>query len=254
VRRQDDGSETVTKTLGPGEYFGEMSILEGRNSHSANIRAAAVSDLPVEVLKLSRADFEMGFMFDDSRAIEEARKASVVAADEAARAEARRFAEESLRTKLLGFIRMVSRKQLSTLKRGEAVFVAGDPADRFFIVARGLLAVDRQNLGPSVAHLKRMDSMQAVIKEGEGFGEWALIRNLSRAHTIYCASDECEVVSILGRDFLQLVEKSEVVRKSFKELQGSGARARPSIFVADRPKPAKAAKRRKLEMPTNAYK
>jgi hypothetical protein len=44
------------------------------------------------------------------------------------------------------------------------------------------------------------------------------------------------------------------VRKSFKELQGSGARARPSIFVADRPKPAKAAKRRKLEMPTNAYK
>jgi CRP-like cAMP-binding protein len=45
---------------------------------------------------------------------------------------------------------------------------------------------------------------QAVIKEGEGFGEWALIRNLSRAHTIYCASDECEVVSILGRDFLQV--------------------------------------------------
>jgi len=56
------------------------------------------------------------------------------------------------------------------------------------------------------------------------------------------------------RHALQLVEKSEVVRKSFKELQGSGARARPSIFVADRPKPAKAAKRRKLEMPTNAYK
>jgi hypothetical protein len=57
------------------------------------------------------------------------------------------FTEEELRTKLLGFIRMVSRKQLTTLERGESVFQSGDPADRFYILASGELAVDTKGVG-----------------------------------------------------------------------------------------------------------
>ena len=98
--------------------------------------------------------------------------------------------------------------------------------------------MDTRGEGPQAA-LKRTDSVQAVIKEGEGFGEWALVRGMNRGHTIFCASEKCEVVSIAARDFLQLVQKSEVVRRSFSELKNSAAGTRPSVFVGDRPKPPK---------------
>ena len=45
--------------------------------------------------------------------------------------------------------------------------------------------------------------------------------------------------TISARDFLQLVQKSEVVRRSFSELKNSAAGTRPSVFVGDRPKPPK---------------
>ena len=57
---------------------------------------------------------------------------------------------------------------------------------------------------------------------------------------------------LCGRDFLQLVEKSDVVRRSFKELKSSAGGAKPSIFVADRPKPKR--KQGQPAFPINAYK
>ena len=36
--------------------------------------------------------------------------------------------------------------------------------------------------------------------------------------TVTCAATKCEVVEILGHDFLRLVEKSRVVRESFERL------------------------------------
>lgn len=256
VRTLGDGTQQVLGGRGPGEYFGELSMLEGRETHSVGMRAARHSNVPVEVLKLSRADFEAGFMFDDASASHASHQHEPE--DEAARPvrslgtpydandipppAASGFTEEDLRRRLLGFIRMVSRKQLTTLQHGETVFTAGDRADRFYYVSRGELAVDTGNEGPEGA-LKRSDSMRAVIKEGEGFGEWAIVRNANRAHTIFCASEQCEVVSIAARDFLQLVQKSEVVRRGFIELKESAAGTRPSVFVGDRPKPARTMRR-----------
>jgi hypothetical protein len=246
-----------------------------------SIRAVPTSNAPVEVLKLSRADFEAGFMFenqkpgaphaqhDATRTTTLRRRASVVpsASTSEVRSEVGTFTEEELRTKLLGFIRMVSRKQLTTLERGESVFQSGDPADRFYILASGELAVDTKGVGAKrlleavdsgavvstgIAPERTVENSPPVIREGEGFGEWALLRNLSRAHTVYCASEKCEVVSILSRDFLQLVNKSEVVRRSFKELQKGAGGSRPSLFVANRPMPEKPPPPKKL--PIHAYK
>ena len=42
-------------------------MLEGRATRSVSIRAVPTSDAPVEVLKLSRADFEAGFMFENQK-------------------------------------------------------------------------------------------------------------------------------------------------------------------------------------------
>ena len=52
-RRQDDGSDALLATLGPGDHFGEMALLEGRETHSASVRAKTA----VNVLTLGRDDF-----------------------------------------------------------------------------------------------------------------------------------------------------------------------------------------------------
>ena len=57
------------------------------------------------------------------------------------------------------------------------------------------------------------------VLPSEGFGEHALLTGKPRhTKTLTCASRECEVVEILGEDFLRLVEKSRVVRQSFERL------------------------------------
>ena len=157
------------------------------------------------------------------------------------------MSEDELRAKLLGFIRMVSRKQLTTLRQGEAVFRAGDPADQFYIVSRGTLVVANESELPAILarqnYIVELSQKEAgkpreperakaggaqppvllkrlIIREGESFGEIGLLDGTTaRRRTVLCASKECEVVSILGSDFLFLVKKSEVVRRSFEELK-----------------------------------
>jgi len=43
VRTLDDGTHKVLSFRGPGEYFGELSMLEGRETHSVGIRASQYS-------------------------------------------------------------------------------------------------------------------------------------------------------------------------------------------------------------------
>ena len=52
VVRNEDGEEKPVATLGPGEYFGEMSLLRGV-SHSASVRTLT----PVDLLVMSGGDF-----------------------------------------------------------------------------------------------------------------------------------------------------------------------------------------------------
>ena len=63
------------------------------------------------------------------------------------------------------------------------------------------------------------DSPLGLIRQGEGFGEMALLSGRDkRSKTVTCAATKCEIVEILGADFLRLVEKSKVVRESFEWL------------------------------------
>ena len=52
VFRRGDGGEVSVATLGPGEYFGEMSLMR-RGRHTASVRALT----PVDLLIMSGADF-----------------------------------------------------------------------------------------------------------------------------------------------------------------------------------------------------
>ena len=53
IYREEDGRETEVATLGPGEYFGEMSLLGGV-MHMASARAQG----PVDLLIMGGAEFK----------------------------------------------------------------------------------------------------------------------------------------------------------------------------------------------------
>ena len=120
---------------------------------------------PVEVLKLSRADFETGFMFELPREFHLEEQYVPLAKEQPGEADAKvqaaggheaagpaktmrslgtpytapeefkgqkavaAYTEDDLRRRLLGFIRMVSRKELLNLKLGEILFKAGDVSE-----------------------------------------------------------------------------------------------------------------------------
>ena len=86
----------------------------------------------------------------------------------------------------------------------------------FYVLASGVLSVAPEAGSPAHREGQPLDE----IVEGEGFGEMSLLRgNHTHTKTLTCASASgCEVVSILGSDFLRLVEKSSVVRESFERL------------------------------------
>ena len=116
---------------------------------------------------------------------------------------------------------------------GEAVFSAGDAADKFYILASGELSVSGDTTrmadgGPTGGQPTGTAPppieipapvLLGKVTAGEGFGETALLNRVpSRTKSVACASDKCEVVEILAEDFLRLVEKSRCVRESFERL------------------------------------
>ena len=213
VRTHADGREEVLNVLRAGEYFGENSLLSGGIARSVSIRCAT----PVEILKLSKADFEAGFgqrrQGDESGAVV---GGIGIAGGAAAKLTRRTSGEENeRRSNLISFIQMVSRQQHRTLGENEAVFREGEAADKFYILASGALAVHGEKGSPAHAD----GSPLGHISMGEGFGESALLNGKDRrSKTVTCATNKCEVVEILGADFKRLVEKSRVVRESFEWL------------------------------------
>jgi len=196
VRHSGRYSEQVLNTLRAGEYFGENSLLEGAKHRSVSIRCAT----PVEVLTLSKADFEAGFG-KHGGAIGDGSGSSSAADDE-------------LRAKLLSFIRMVSPQHKRTVAEGDDVFRQGDAADRFHILASGKLVV--RDGGTMFSGPRTLGE----IRQGEGFGESSLLLNKpKRTKNVTCVcAGGCEVVEIVGTDFKRLLEKSRVVRESFERL------------------------------------
>ena len=203
----------MLNTLRAGEYFGENSLLEGSAKRNVSIRAAT----PIEVLQLSKEDFEAAFGPERSAA-----PSAAVGGGEGVSAAklVRRSSgeEERRRSKLISFIRMVSCQQHRTLREGEHVFKNGDDANKFYILASGQLRVTAEAASPS-AHSESGAIVLGSIDAGEGFGESSLLGKKSkRTKTITCATNRCEVVEVLGEDFLRLIEKSHFVRESFQWL------------------------------------
>jgi calcium/calmodulin-dependent protein kinase I len=231
VKRTGFFSEEVLNTLRPGECFGENALLEGSRKRSVSIRCAT----PAEILTLSKEDFEAAFGSAQPETGFMRRRQTTEKTDKD---------DEELRKRIISFIRMVSYQQKRTLSMGEAVYSCGDTVDKFHILASGKLGVR----GPAPTPLGTMQeapetsgahqpsppplqhrpvppsSSSAEVKYGEilvgqGFGESALLSGKPKhSKTVTCEAKKCEVVEILGSDFLRLVERSRAVRRNFERL------------------------------------
>lgn len=102
-------------------------------------------------------------------------------------------------------------------QKGDVVFRKGDPGDKFYIILAGTLGVYinttvtrevQQDNG--IALLKSSFELQEVkeIREGETFGELALITNSTRAATVQCKSD-CHLAVLDKAEYLRLLGKLE---------------------------------------------
>lgn len=236
-----DGTEQVLGHVHAGEFFGEASLLAGRQKRSVTMRCAT----PVEVIKLAKSDFYAGFLGgyepstpNSSSSKAPSRRLSILGHASSQQPMQQGIAENRLRETLLGFITMVSTTERTTLRQGEAVFEEGAPVDRFYILTKGELAVtaaigeraadERSPSERAATAIARGDGQRCYARDGqllgriatgEGFGEMSLLaRKQRRTKTVWCAAPECEVLSVLGKDFLRIVDKSDVVRESFERL------------------------------------
>lgn len=80
------------------------------------------------------------------------------------------------------------------LAAGQTVFEQGDPGNAFYVVLAGELGVERDG-----AHV-------ATLREGECFGELALLDRGLRAATVKAARD-CDLLCIVDEDFRELLER-----------------------------------------------
>ena len=94
---------------------------------------------------------------------------------------------------------------------GEVVIKQGDKGDRLFIVERGSFRCIRENEDNSQALLK-------IYKEGEMFGELALIYNCNRTATMVANSEDCSVFS-LDRETFNYIIRDNLMKRNERYME-----------------------------------
>ncbi|MBA2371112.1 MAG: cyclic nucleotide-binding domain-containing protein [Chloroflexi bacterium] len=170
-------------TIIPGEGFGELALLD-RTTRSATVRALE----PAVLWSLDRGHF--GRWVQDRYEV---------------RARIRASREERQGLAALPFFRGVSGQELDRIAArmrtrrvpaGEAVFHAGDGADRFYVIRQGQAAVHL----PDGAFARNLGV-------GDSFGELALLFGGRRTATVRAVTDLL-VAGLAREDFARLVRAS----------------------------------------------
>jgi len=184
-----DGA-TVLATLGPGDFFGETAIVEGRETRAASVRVTA----PMEVLAIDRHVFqELAKPESESKLSQSMHE----------RAEARQ------RARLIKVFEKVSLslKQKRILPKGSIVFKQGDKADHFFITNSGLLEM---SVTTDEGHSVRVKRLRA----GDQFGYDAFLSDVHDT-TVTCLTD-VELTAVPQRELKLAVSKDAYLGSTFK--------------------------------------
>lgn len=182
--------DAVLGSLGPGDGFGELALLDDR-PRSATVRAAEPSSL----WSLDRGHFERWIR----ERFEIAARIRASAEERAALAALPFFRD--LQPQELG--RILPRLVAVRVPAGETVFREGDVGDRYYIVRAGEADV---RVGETV--VRRMGP-------GSGFGDLALLLGRPRSATVTAVSD-LELAALSRADFAWLVRASGETRGDFQ--------------------------------------
>lgn len=106
--------------------------------------------------------------------------------------------------------RLLGRFQRIPVKRGEQIIRQGDPGDYYYLIERGRCAVTREVAGA------RVDL--AELREGDSFGEEALVADTARNATVTMKTDGV-LLRLDKADFMELLREPLLQRLSPEEAQ-----------------------------------
>ena len=187
------GDRARTVTLGPGEFFGEMSLISGRR-RSATVRAGH-SCVLVETPRrsMNKLIYSVPAV---KRVVDEAFLRRAILANIAPDAPAAAVAE------------LVSSASVLAFKPGETLFREGEPGDCLHLIRKGSVTISR--------HMDGRDVVLAYVPAGQYVGEMALVSHLPRSATAVAAVAS-ETIRIEGEAFKALLARMPEVKQRVEE-------------------------------------
>ncbi len=93
---------------------------------------------------------------------------------------------------------------------GEVIVAEGDPADRFYIITRGEVAISRRSAEGDEVKL-------AKLGRGQFFGEVGILAETRRTATVRAVGD-VELTALTWQEFLETLERSDRAERDFSEI------------------------------------
>jgi ATP-binding cassette subfamily B protein len=115
---------------------------------------------------------------------------------------------------------LVSNFKAESFREGDVVFRQGAAGDRFYLVEKGKLKVERWD----------GDRKEIInfLREGDFFGEKALIESSERAADVVCLTD-CHLFSLSKEDFESIIQRSPKLKKIIEDRISSYLSAEPPV-------------------------
>jgi ATP-binding cassette subfamily B protein len=233
VKLREQGDETAITTLRPGEEFGEAALLEG-GTRTATVRCSTA----VDVARLNRADF-LSLLTghpDLKRSIE------LTARLRALHGFLYEFSNFG-RLPHRALLALVGKLDQVEVSKGALIIRQGDPAGPMYVVERGRVRVFSRENG-------RARNL-AFYREGDFFGELAILTNAPRAASAEAATD-CRLLALAPETVRELENEYPEFKRLLEERlaqYSAGTEARVPLDFAEELLPAETRVHDKTEIP-----
>jgi peroxiredoxin (alkyl hydroperoxide reductase subunit C) len=105
---------------------------------------------------------------------------------------------------------LAERAEKVSVAAGDTIIGEGDPADRFYVIARGEVAVSRRGAEGKEIEL-------ATLGPGQFFGEVGILAETRRTATVRAIAD-VELLALSWQEFQETLEQSDRAKRDFSEI------------------------------------